>query len=180
MVGSRVLAVSAACVVVLGIGGCTSPEKNARYMAGHFRAEADLRTPGGERAGVAVAEEVDGTIRVMVDAKGLPKGAHGTHVHAVGKCEGPDFASAGPHWNPTQHQHGKDNPAGPHVGDMPNLSIGASGGDRTIFTLPGGTFAGLLDEDGAALVIHANADDYKTDPSGNSGGRIACGVFRAM
>ena len=69
---------------------------------------------------------------------------------------------------------------GPHAGDMPNLSVGADGRDRTIFTLPGGTYQGLPDEDGAALVIHAGPDDYKTDPSGNSGGRIACGVFMAM
>lgn len=149
-------------------------------MAGHFRAAADLKMADGTDVGKAVAEEIDGTIRVMVEVHGMTKGVHGTHVHAVGKCEGPDFASAGGHWNPTAHQHGKDNPMGPHAGDMPNLSVGDDGRDRTIFTLPGGTYAGLMDEDGAALVVHANADDYKTDPSGNSGGRIACGVFRAM
>ena len=178
MTGLRMGAVAA--VAVLLMGGCTSPEKNARYMAGHFRAQADLRTADGKDVGEAVAEEVDGTIRVMVETHGLPKGAHGTHVHTVGKCDGPDFASAGPHWNPTTHQHGKENPLGPHAGDMPNLQIGTNGSDRTIFTLPAGTFEGLMDEDGAALVVHANADDYKTDPSGNSGGRIACGVFHSM
>lgn len=178
MTGKWMLAASAAVAVLAG--GCTTPEKNARYMAGKYRAQADLRTPSGEEVGKAVAEEVDGTIRVMVEARGLPQGPHGTHVHAVGKCEAPDFASAGGHWNPTTHQHGKENPAGPHAGDMPNLQIGADGTDRTIFTLPGGTYAGLLDQDGAALVIHAGPDDYKTDPSGNSGGRIACGVFHAM
>ncbi|WP_256731571.1 superoxide dismutase family protein [Sphingomonas sp. dw_22] len=171
---------AAAIAVLLLAGGCTSPEKNARYMAGHFRAQADLRTADGKDVGKAVAEEIDGAIRVIVEAHGLPQGTHGTHVHAVGKCEGPDFASAGGHWNPTTHQHGKDNPMGPHAGDLPNLQVGEDGADRTIFTLAGGTFAGLMDEDGAALVIHANADDYKTDPSGNSGGRIACGVFHAM
>jgi Cu-Zn family superoxide dismutase len=171
---------AAAVVAVLLVGGCASPEKNARYMAGHFRAQADLRTADGQDVGKAIAEEVDGAIRVMVEARNLPKGVHGTHVHTVGKCDGPDFASAGGHWNPTAHQHGKENPMGPHAGDMPNLEIGDSGTDRTIFTLPGGTFAGLMDEDGAALVIHAGEDDYKTDPSGNSGGRIACGVFHAM
>lgn len=179
MMGLRTIGMSAVALAVLA-GGCTSPEKNARYMAGHFRAQADLRTPAGEDVGKAVAEEIDGAIRVIVEAKGLPKGPHGTHVHAVGKCDAPDFASAGGHWNPTAHQHGKENPAGPHAGDMPNLNVGDSGADRTIFTLPGGTFEGLLDQDGAALVIHAGEDDYKTDPSGNSGGRIACGVFHAM
>ncbi|WP_448665222.1 superoxide dismutase family protein [Sphingomonas sp. CJ20] len=175
----RIVAASAVAAAVL-VGGCTSPEKNARYMAGHYRAQADLRTPSGEDVGKAVAEEVDGAIRVIVETHGLPKGAHGTHVHTVGKCEGPDFASAGGHWNPTQHQHGKENPMGPHAGDMPNLQVGEDGRDRTIFTLPGGTYQGLLDADGAALVVHAGPDDYKTDPSGNSGGRIACGVFHAM
>jgi superoxide dismutase, Cu-Zn family len=172
------LAASAACV--LAVAGCASPEKEARYMAGHYRAQANLKTPTGEQVGTAIAEEVDGAIRVMVEVHGLAEGVHGTHVHAVGKCEAPDFASAGGHWNPTTHQHGKDNPAGPHAGDMPNLSIGADGRDKTIFTLPAGTYAGLLDEDGAALVVHAGPDDYKTDPSGNSGGRIACGVFQAV
>ncbi|NIJ21767.1 Cu-Zn family superoxide dismutase [Sphingomonas naasensis] len=170
------VAVAAAAV----LGGCATPEQNARYMAGHFRAQADITNPAGEKIGTAIAEEVDGAIRVMIEAGNLPAGEHGTHIHTVGKCEGPDYASAGGHWNPTTHQHGRENPAGPHAGDMPNLNIGASGRDRTIFTLPGGTFEGLLDQDGAAIVIHANADDYKTDPSGNSGGRIACGVFQAM
>ncbi len=178
MVDKR-LWVAVAAVAVLA-GGCTTPEKNARYMAGHYRAQADLRTPAGVDVGKAVAEEVDGAIRVIVETHGLPKGAHGTHVHAVGKCEAPDFASAGGHWNPTAHQHGKENPMGPHAGDMPNLQVGDNGSDRTIFTLPGGTYEGLLDQDGAALVVHAGPDDYKTDPSGNSGGRIACGVFQAM
>ena len=176
MKGMMVAAVAAAAV----LGGCATPQQNARYMAGHFKAQADLRNAAGEKVGTAIAEEVDGAIRVIVEAHGLPKGPHGTHVHAVGKCEAPDFASAGGHWNPTAHQHGKENAMGPHAGDMPNLQVGDDGADRTIFTLAGGTFAGLMDEDGAALVIHAGEDDYKTDPSGNSGGRIACGVFQSM
>jgi superoxide dismutase, Cu-Zn family len=176
----KLVVVAAAAAAVATLGGCATPEQNARYMAGHFRAQADLRNAAGEKVGTAVAEEVDGAIRVIVEAHGLPKGPHGTHVHAVGKCDAPDFASAGPHWNPTAHQHGKENPMGPHAGDMPNLSVGEDGADRTIFTLAGGTFAELMDEDGAALVIHAGEDDYKTDPSGNSGGRIACGVFQSV
>lgn len=174
----RALAVAA--VAGLALSGCATPGKNERYMAGHAKAQAELKTPDGTRVGTAIAEEVDGAIRVMVEVAGISPGVHGTHVHAVGKCEGPDFASAGGHWNPSEHQHGKENPMGPHAGDMPNLSVGADGRDRTIFTLPAGTFAGLLDADGASLVVHAGPDDYKTDPSGNSGGRIACGVFQAM
>lgn len=177
MVRVGLLAALAASAV---LGGCATPEQNARYMAGKFRAQADLRNAAGEQVGTALAEEVDGAIRVMVEARGLPAGPHGTHVHTTGKCEAPEFTSAGPHWNPTTHQHGKENPQGPHAGDMPNLNVGADGSDRTIFTLPAGTFAQLMDEDGAALVIHAGPDDYKTDPSGNSGGRIACGVFQSV
>ncbi|WP_404334438.1 superoxide dismutase family protein [Sphingomonas sp. MMS12-HWE2-04] len=180
MNGVRIFAATAACVTVLGLGACATPEQNARYMAGHYRASADLRDAAGTKVGTAVAEEVDGTIRVMVEAHGLPKGPHGTHIHTVGKCDAPDFASAGGHWNPTTHQHGKDNAAGPHAGDMPNMRVDEAGGDRTIFTLPGGTFAQLMDQDGASIVIHAGEDDYKTDPSGNSGGRLACGVFQSM
>ncbi|HWU95593.1 MAG TPA: superoxide dismutase family protein [Sphingomonas sp.] len=174
--------VMVAVAAVVALGGCATPQENARYMAGHYRAQADIKNAAGETIGTAIAEEVDGAIRVMVEAGKLPPGPHGTHIHAVGKCEGPSFASAGGHWNPTTHQHGKENPAGPHAGDMPNLDIGegGTGRDRTIFTLPGGTYQQLLDEDGAAIVIHADPDDYKTDPSGNSGGRIACGVFQAM
>ena len=176
----KFVVVAAAAAAVSVLGGCATREQNARYMAGHFRAQADLRNAAGEKVGTAVAEEVEGAIRVMVEAHGLPKGPHGTHVHAVGKCDAPDFVSAGPHWNPTAHQHGKENPMGPHACDMPNLSVGENGGDRTIFTLTGGTFAELMDQDGASLVIHDGEDDYKTDPSGNSGGRIACGVFQSV
>ena len=176
----RTLAMAAGVAALAMTAGCTSPAKDARYMAGKYRAQADLRTAGGTAVGTAVAEEIDGAIRVMVEVHGMAKGVHGTHVHTTGKCEGPDFASAGGHWNPLGKQHGKDNPLGPHAGDMPNLSVGDDGRDRTIFTLPGGTYEGLLDADGAALVVHAGPDDYKSDPSGNSGGRIACGVFQAM
>lgn len=169
-----------AAIAGLALAGCTNPEKDARYMAGHFRAQADLTMADGTRVGTGIAEEVEGDIRVIVEVKGLPKGAHGVHIHTTGKCEAPDFASAGGHWNPTTHQHGRENPAGPHMGDLPNLHAGEDGRDEIVLTLKGATFAGLMDADGAALVVHANADDYKTDPSGNSGGRIACGVFQSM
>lgn len=179
MNGFRMLAAGAACAAMLAAGGCASPEKNARYMASQYRAQADILTPGGAKIGTAIAEEFDGNIRVIVEAGELPPGPHGTHVHTVGTCTPPDFTSAGGHWNPAGTQHGKENPAGPHAGDMPNLDIGSEGRGRVIFTLPGGTFPQFLDQDGAAIVIHSGPDDYKTDPSGNSGARIACGVFHA-
>lgn len=112
----------------------------------------------------------------------MPTGTYGAHVHSTGRCDAPGFESAGAHWNPTNHQHGKDNPVGMHKGDLPNLVIGSNGRGLMEVTLPNASLAGsvnpLMDADGAALVIHASADDYRTDPSGNSGSRIACGVLR--
>jgi Cu-Zn family superoxide dismutase len=121
-------------------------------------------------------------LEVRVQAAGLPAAQYAVHFHSVGRCEGPDFASAGPHWNPTARQHGSLNPAGHHLGDLPNLEVDAQGAGRLEFAIAGastGGAEGIFDADGTSLVIHAAADDYRTDPSGNSGARIACGVFRA-
>ena len=101
-------------------------------------------------------------------------------MHSVGRCDPPDFASAGAHWNPAGKQHGLNNPAGPHAGDLPNVEVAANGVLGATVTLPGATMVSLLDADGAALVIHASADDYVTDPSGNSGARIACAVIQPV
>jgi len=143
------------------------------------RAVAMLRTADGADVGRATATEVSGGLRITVDASGMPPGTHGAHVHTTGKCDGPDFASAGGHWSPTSMKHGSMNPQGPHEGDLPNLVIGADGRGTIGVTVPGATMAGLLDADGSALVVHAKPDDLMTDPSGNSGGRVACGVFAA-
>jgi Cu-Zn family superoxide dismutase len=111
--------------------------------------------------------------QLAIEVSGLAPGPHGLHLHAVGRCEGPDFAGAGPHWNPANRKHGSANPQGPHLGDLPNLEVGADGRGAATFSVPDG----LVDGDGAALVIHASPDDYRTDPSGNSGARIACAAF---
>lgn len=140
-------------------------------------ASAELRNGAGVAVGRATASEAGDGVRVSVEAFGVAPGVHGLHVHTVGRCDAPDFASAGGHWNPTSHQHGTQNPQGPHGGDMPNLIVGTDGRGMLAINLPAGTLAGLLDGDGSAIVIHAGPDDLKTDPSGNSGGRIACGVF---
>ena len=134
---------------------------------------------------VRLLQEADGT-RVVATVRGLPPGDYAIHIHAVGSCIAPDFASAGGHFNPEHKMHGMNNPAGSHQGDLPNITVVAA-------STPGGTSEGsidavrkglrlrdgdapLFDADGAAVVIHAKADDYVTDPTGNAGPRLLCGV----
>ena len=131
----------------------------------------------GQSIGSVRAWQTTGGVSFHIEASGLPHGVHGVHVHAVGRCEGSDFASAGSHWNPAGKKHGLNNPAGPHAGDMPNVEVAANGVLSATVVLAGASMASLLDADGAALLIHAGADDYMTDPSGNSGARIACAVI---
>ncbi|MBV9932616.1 MAG: superoxide dismutase family protein [Alphaproteobacteria bacterium] len=162
--------------LLLGLGACATP---AERPPG---ATAGITDPSGRVVARASLRQAPGGIAVHVEAGGLPAGTYGVHLHAVGRCEPPAFASAGGHWNPTGRQHGRDNPAGAHLGDLPNLVVGGDGRGVSDFTVAGGMLAGgganvLLDADGAALVIHAQADDYRTDPSGNSGARIACGTI---
>ncbi|MBA3511295.1 superoxide dismutase family protein [Sphingomonas sp.] len=131
----------------------------------------------GQSIGSVRMWETPGGVTFRIGAAGLPHGIHGIHVHSVGRCDPPRFESSGPHFNPTGARHGFNNPAGPHRGDLPNITVPANGVLQEALSLPGTSFGALLDADGAALVIHSNADDYATDPSGNSGGRIACGVI---
>jgi Cu-Zn family superoxide dismutase len=143
-------------------------------------ANATLMTASGASAGTAELLQGPNGYMVHVDAKGLPAGVHGIHLHTTGKCDAPGFTTAGGHLNPMGHQHGADNPMGSHLGDLTNLTVNADGMGALDFALPGMTDMvgpALFDADGTALVIHAAADDYKTDPSGNSGARLACGVF---
>jgi Cu-Zn family superoxide dismutase len=145
--------------------------------------DAALRTAGGKTVGSVSMREENGGVILTVSANGMPQGEYGMHVHAVGKCEAPKFESAGPHWNPDGKKHGKNNPQGPHAGDLDNLTVGPAGSGGATLTLASTALSSgmspLLDADGAALMIHAKADDYKTDPSGNSGDRIVCAVLGA-
>jgi Cu-Zn family superoxide dismutase len=141
------------------------------------RAVAALRKADGTTAGTATATPAGDGVMVALRVEGLPPGAHGVHVHMTGKCDAPTFESAGGHWNPASAKHGLENPQGQHAGDMPNLTVGQDGRGTLEYTLKGGALDGLLDADGAAMMVHASADDQKTDPSGDSGSRIACGVF---
>jgi Cu-Zn family superoxide dismutase len=170
------LAALAACAGPQGSGGATGD--SAATMP---PAAATLRDAAGTVKAQASMADVNGGVRVSIEAVAMAPGAYGAHIHTVGRCDPPDFASAGPHWNPTSRQHGKDNPQGAHKGDLPNLLVGADGRGSVSFTVDGVSLRGgatpVLDADGASVMIHAAADDYRTDPSGNSGARIACGVF---
>lgn len=144
-------------------------------------AKATLKDAAGKEIGTATFSKARGGVKVHVVVAGLTPGKHGIHIHAAGKCEAPDFKSAGGHFNPTGKHHGLRNPQGAHAGDMPNLTAGKNGKATATFTARGATLGegegSLFGPDGTALVIHAAADDEKTDPAGNSGDRIACGVI---
>jgi Cu-Zn family superoxide dismutase len=143
-------------------------------------ATAEVRNAAGQAVGTATFTELAGGVRVVLEVHGLPPGAHAVHLHAVGACDPPDFAGAGPHFNPGGREHGLLNPRGPHAGDLPNTTVDAGGTGRLetftdrITLGPGPT--SILDGDGSALVVHAAPDDFVTDPAGGSGARIACGV----
>ena len=137
-------------------------------------AKAELKDAQGKVVGTATLSEVSGGVKIALKASGLKPGDHGFHIHAIGKCEPPAFTSAGGHFNPRNKKHGKTNPEGAHAGDLPNLKVGADGTGSIDVTAGRVT---LKDVAGLALVIHADPDDEKTDPTGNSGARVACGVI---
>lgn len=145
-------------------------------------AHADLINAQGQKIGTALLTQTASGVKIDINVAQLPPGTHAFHIHAVGKCEVPDFKSAGGHFNPVGKQHGKDNPNGPHAGDMLNFEVGDDGIAKfstvnTSVTLDAGANS-LFHEGGTALVIHEKADDYKTDPAGNAGNRIVCGIIK--
>ena len=170
-------------VSIVGFSGCASAPSPLNRVAVAY---ATISNAAGERRGTAeLWQDLDKVIHVDVQLTGLPPGPHGIHFHEKGLCE-PEgttaFASAGSHFNPLGRQHGLDNPAGPHGGDAPNFTVNSDGNGRASFTtdrvsLTEGSTS-LLDADGSAIVIHAAADDQISQPSGNSGARIACGVVK--
>ena len=140
-------------------------------------AEGILYNNAGQRAGIVTLKPAGDALQGSVTVTGgLTAGQHGMHIHTIGQCTLPDFTSAGGHLNPGGKQHGLENPAGSHEGDLPMLVADASGAASMSFTVPA-TLSTLFDVDGAAFVIHADADDMKTDPTGNSGSRVMCGVL---
>ena len=162
----------ASFIPALLVAGCAYPEP----VGGP---PIPLLSQSGQSLGMVRAWQTAGGVGLRIEASGLPHGVHGIHVHSVGLCDGPKFESAGPHWNPAARKHGLSNPAGPHGGDIPNVTVAANGVLSTVVTVPGASLSAgsLVDADGAALIIHASADDNVTDPSGNSGERIACAIL---
>jgi Cu-Zn family superoxide dismutase len=162
--------------VLLLLAGCglTSP-------SGPVTARAELRNAAGEPVGAADFTQIGRVVRIVMEVQGLPPGPKAVHVHEVGRCDPPGFTTAGGHFNPEDKQHGALNPRGPHAGDLPNVTVEANGTGRleaaseAITLLQGRT--SLFDADGSALVVHAAPDDFRTDPTGNAGPRLLCGVI---
>ena len=172
------------CAALMLAAACSkSEDQAAANKAGNGAPPgAALKKGDGTDIGMVTLSEDGNGVTIKVEATGLEPGVHGLHLHTVGRCDGPKFESAGPHWNPTGKQHGRDNPQGAHLGDLANLDVGEDGRGTSTFLVSGATLGGaqnsLLDLDGAALVIHAKADDYMTDPSGASGDRIGCAILQ--
>jgi Cu-Zn family superoxide dismutase len=163
--------IAAAALLVLGHGPALAQQATTTRLA----------DAAGKDVGTVTLTPAKDGLLLRAELKGLPPGVHGFHIHAVGKCE-PPFQSAGPHFSPETRKHGYHVESGPHAGDLPNLHVGEGGSVTAEMMVPEVTLASggkhsLVDADGSSIVVHEKADDYKTDPAGDSGGRIACGVI---
>jgi Cu-Zn family superoxide dismutase len=169
-------------VVAAVIGVAHLAAWSPAYAQSPVTVKVALRDRMGQSVGTATISADANTTQIVLDLKSLPPGQHGVHVHQFPKCEGPDFATAGGHFNPEGALHGFQNGNGPHAGDMPNVTVAADGTAKATLTNPRGPigadgYYSVFGNGGTALVIHAMADDMRTDPTGNSGDRIACGTI---
>lgn len=179
-----IIARHGSAIILLAAAAAASCHRSVRRVPVIRSATAEMRSASGVRYGTLTLERSAAGVRIAGALTGVPPGVHGIHFHQVGRCDAPDFATAGAHLNPAHAAHGLENPRGPHAGDLPNVAANAAGQmlldiATSRVTLDTDARAGLFDTDGTALVIHADRDDQRTDPAGNSGARIACGVVTA-
>ena len=177
MTTRKVLSAAVAAMFALGAAAILPAAEKGRKTA-----TAEIKDAKGNKVGDAKFKEATGGVAISVKVINLAPGTHAIHVHEAGKCDAPDFKTAGGHFNPAGKHHGKENPQGAHAGDLPNFTVAANGKGTFQGTAKGVTLAGtgansLFHEGGTSIVIHAEPDDYKTDPAGNAGARIACGVI---
>nr|WP_137676887.1 superoxide dismutase family protein [Parerythrobacter lutipelagi] len=161
----------------IALSGCASIGAIPTERLGSAR----LTLANGVPAGTAQLLANGNGVSIAVAITGIDQGAHGFHLHQTGECRRPDFSSAGGHLNPMDRDHGELSPGGKHLGDLPNLEVGPNGSASATFDIEGSredVLDYLFDADGTAIVVHAGADDYRTDPSGAAGSRIACGVLK--
>ena len=184
MIHSRSSLLAGVAFVLAILGACSSAQRARDAVA---RGVAVISDVNGATVGTAqLSQNAAGVVTVDIASLALPAGTHGIHFHEAGICQGGStaFSTAGAHYNPLGREHGLENANGPHAGDAPNVVIPTSGigavsfGTNRVSLTPGAI--SLFDSNGSSIVVHANADDQRTQPSGNSGGRIACGVVRAI